>query len=378
MKAFSEKMTPALHSDYIIDGIPQEFTPAEILNEISIEKSTAPDGGAQIADETAEPVFKACKFSMEHMHYYASRIQAIRQRHFNTAFTESRTTALIEEALIDALWRKGHFRLADLALEAGWKWNFEGTGQAASFYSSCAAAADFIDSLGIRIQKYKASEADICELKFSPCIAHNVLEDEDMLEVNPYRSDNPEMEDSRKIGSDIVPDPDSWIIYIPFDTCDYRLGGSALSEAMDTSSEVAPETGDADYFMDCFELVRELSEDGILLSAGTVCNGGLLTALKGMCGKCGATINISDIKKASHEQDAIRLLFAEVPGAVIQIRDIDFDYIDAEMLLQDVVYYPLGHPSEDCADITVVDTGKTNLESILDSLIRSQSSEGED
>ena len=63
---------------------------------------------------------------------------------------------------------------------------------------------------------------------------------------------------------------------------------------------------------------------------------------------------------------------------MIQIRDIDFDYIDAEMLLQDIVYFPLGHPDVTGRDITVTETGKSTIESILDSLIRSQSSEGED
>ena len=46
------------------------------------------------------------------------------------------------------------------------------------------------------------------------------------------------------------------------------------------------------------------------------------------------------------ETDMVKVLFGEVPGVVMEIRDIDFDYVDAEMLLQDVAYYPIGHPGK--------------------------------
>ena len=73
-----------------------------------------------------------------------------------------------------------------------------------------------------------------------------------------------------------------------------------------------------------------------------------------------------------------RLLFAEVPGAIIQIRDEDYDYLDAEFMLQDVVFYPLGHPVHGRSEIKVDASGKNGILNILESIIRSQSSEGED
>ena len=73
----------------------------------------------------------------------------------------------------------------------------------------------------------------------------------------------------------------------------------------------------------------------------------------------------------------MRLLFAEVPGAVIQIRDIDFDYIDAELLLQDVAFYPLGHPVSG-GGVRIRSSVKTGIQNILDALIQKQGGEGED
>ena len=56
----------------------------------------------------------------------------------------------------------------------------------------------------------------------------------------------------------------------------------------------------------------------------------------------------------------MRILFSEVPGVIFQINDSDYDYLDAELLLQDVMYFPLGHPVR----------RKGKVGAILDSLIR--------
>jgi phosphoribosylformylglycinamidine (FGAM) synthase-like enzyme len=127
--------------------------------------------------------------------------------------------------------------------------------------------------------------------------------------------------------------------------------------------------------MDCYEVVRELVEDGIVKAGATVSGGGLITALRAMCGATsGASICISDICQAHSNELPIRVLFAEVPGVIIQIADIDYDYVDAELLLQDVVFFPLGHP--DISTSGIVFTEKTDLPHILESLMSSM--EGED
>ena len=91
----------------------------------------------------------------------------------------------------------------------------------------------------------------------------------------------------------------------------------------------------------------------------------------------GHSLSVSDIVKAYNEKP-VRVLFAEVPGVILQIADIDYDYVDAELLLQDVVYFPLGHPVPGNADLRVAHEEKTGLSSILESLLYTQTSEGED
>ena len=89
--------------------------------------------------------------------------------------------------------------------------------------------------------------------------------------------------------------------------------------------------------------------------------GGMVAALDSMVSPLvGAEVNISDLKRAYPSSDVVTILFSEVPGVIFQINDSDYDYLDAELLLQDVMYFPLGHPVR----------RKGKVGAILDSLIR--------
>ena len=204
-------------------------------------------------------------------------------------------------------------------------------------------------------------------------------EEKDFFEELPWGTEHPVMRAQNAHPSRLLPDAQSWLIYVPFENADYRLGASALAQVLGVSGAVAPQLEDADYFIDCYEIVRELVEDGVVLSGVTVSDGGLLPALRRMCSsKVGCTVDLSALKSATGESDPVRLLFSEVPGVLFQIADIDYDYVDAELLLQDVAYYPLGHPTPGEPGVRVSKAGRTGIQTILESLIRSQSPEGED
>ena len=94
----------------------------------------------------------------------------------------------------------------------------------------------------------------------------------------------------------LIDDPDSWLVYVPMESCEYRLGGSLLSELLQQGSDVAPAPSDPDYFIDCFEVVREMVEDGVIIAGASVGRGGLMTALKRMSlaseAKTGASVSL--------------------------------------------------------------------------------------
>ena len=115
----------------------------------------------------------------------------------------------------------------------------------------------------------------------------------------------------------------------------------------------------------------------MLLSAATVGPLSLMDTLSRMCSRlCALDADISGIMDAYGEKQALRVLFSNIPGVVIQIRDQDFDYLDAELLLQDVAYYPLGHPDTALGELKISTQGNSGLQSILASLLKG--AEGED
>lgn len=386
-----KEKTSALHSKYIIDGATKRLTPAEMLDDClagKIEKrQDGSEGFEPVVDESTDPSPSLNRFKSQEIEGYLTKVASLSDepRQFQTSFADTWTKGRIAKALLDALWMNGRFKLCDLTVAAKWRWNARPLGNMAAFYDSVEATADYINDLGICLSGYSFTESSgLCQASFKVGASEktNDLREEDEIFLPgdaPFGSEHPVLGRRRAVPGQLAPDPDSWIIYVPFDSCGFRLGGSLLCEALGQSGDNFPEIGDADYFIDCYEVVREFVEDKVTVAAATVSDGGLLPTLKRMCqGDIGADIDISGIMRAYGESDKVRILFSEIPGAVIQIKDIDYDYIDAEFLLQDIAYYPLGHPVSGTGSINVTSSGANGLSGILQSLLTSQASEGED
>lgn len=384
-----KEKTSALHSKYIIDGVSRRLTPAEMLDDClaSKEENHLPEkeGFEPVIDESTDPSPSMKTFQDQDVQGYLATVASLldEPRPFPTAFADSYTKGRIAKALLDVAWMNGHFKLSDLTVAARWRWNTKPLGNMAAFYSSAEATADYINDLGICLSAYSFSEnGRLCQASFKvgACGKATAQEEDDIFLPGdaPFGSEHPVLGRRRAVPDKLAADPDSWIIYVPFDSCDFRLGGSLLGDALGQNGDNFPEIGDADYFIDCYEVVRELVEDKVAISAATTSDGGLLTALKLMCsGDVGADIDISGIMSAYGEERNVRVLFSEVPGAIIQIKDSDYDYVDAEFLLQDIAYYPIGHPVTGTGEVNVKTCG-SGIANILQSLLGSQTSEGED
>ncbi|MCR5520082.1 MAG: hypothetical protein K6F21_07090 [Bacteroidales bacterium] len=373
-----ENKSAMLHSPYIIDGVRQSVTPAQILGDVSIYpvESWSGDNLPPLVDEIPDVDPSPVKLDSRKVEKYLSAVQKA-VRTFPMAFAGPYTRAKIAKTLIDCIWRLGHFRIGDISIDAQWQWNNLEVGNTAGFYNSVEALGDMLDSLNIGLRDFGCEETEgPCKLQLSADL--RPIQDEEELVEEPYTTHDPHM-GAAGIAGTFQPDEASWIVYVPFDSSPYRLGGSLLAQSQGLNPPTAPQIDDTDYFVDCFEVVRELVEDGIVLAGATVSEGGLLPALKGMAtSQTGALLDFSDLKRASADSDMVSILFSEVPGAIIQIRDIDFDYIDAELLLQDVAFYPLGHPAANGGEVRVKASAKTGIQNILESLVQRQGGEGED
>lgn len=378
----------ALYSQYIIDGVKYDATPAELLEECMRNVPAAwPGSGshADIIDESTEPPVTTFTYDNERdLEYLKTCMKASKdERTFRMLYADTFTRQRIAYALIDRLWNQGHYRLGNLEMWARWSWNKRPLGNMAAFYTSAEAVNSYLFDLGVRLCECIYEECDQeSNVWFDAWLPEREVEDdEDTQEVSfkssPYESRHPWISEKRKCPSTLKPDSSSWVIYIPFDTCSFRLGGSLLAQSQGRNGGVGPKIKDPDYFIDCFEVIRELVEDGIVMAGATVGDGGMATAAGKMCKDCGLDMDISGMMASYQENDSTRLLFSEVPGVLIQISDNDYDYLDSQLILQDVAYYPIGHPNPGNKKISLLKRGKSGVAGILASLLE-QASEGED
>ena len=384
-----KRSVSALYSPYVIDGVQMDYTPAQMLDDCmpAGTRSTEQNPGTydSIVDEITDPTPKKTVYDRESVTAYLDRIMEIKDNvpHNAAHYPKSYTRRKIAGELISALWKKGHFTLEDLKLDAGWKWDNVPLGNMAAFYFSAEAAGQYIFGLGIRLESYsfvKSSGSSDVEFRVNADVTKDEEAENEYDFFNEQEAGEPHycwMADDAKCGNKLIGDPDSWLIYIPFDTCSFRLGDSLLERAAGVSGDKAPSVQDPDYFIDCFEVVRELIEDGVIISGTTVGPGGLAAAAASMCGDYGIKIDISGIGRAAGETDPVRILFSEIPGVLVQIRDDDYDYIDSQMLLQDIAYFPLGHPVPD-SGFGILQGRHPGVSDILASLVLGHCSEGED
>lgn len=360
-------------STYVIDGVKMGATPAELLAECMVNPSVSYEDSPEIVDESVDPVPSVYKFNLDEIRNYIEKIRNSEPR-FAIPFPEKAARAAVAEALTESIFKGGHFRLQDIGLGLEWNWNCGKMGHMATFYRCVESAAQYIWDLGVKVSGYSCYDSEECSMNCFP-----EANDLNSGEIVSEGEVHVEMVEEWRIPSKAKNDPSSWIIYVPFDTCPYRLGGSAFSRFFGNGGDLAPEVGDPDYFIDCFEVVREMVEDGVAIAGVGVGRGGLATAAARLAGEGGLSLDVSAIASTNGEDNLARLLFGEVPGVLIQISDDDYDYVDSQFLLQDVAYYAVGRPTDKKTGLYVRKGGKAPIASILESLLQSrETAEGED
>lgn len=426
----------ALFSHYVIDGARKEMTPAQMLEECMNGGRLVPDLDDQsesfedILDESVDPEIHTSSDCPTNLEDCLNKVYFARESNDPVSHhTESRLMKLaVAQALVDSVWNPELGLLPNLSLQLDWEWNEEPMGAFASFHSGVSALTSYLFDLNVsvagasytpaphdrlNVKVLPAADAicdesldcinllddcSTCDCSVSDCSASFIPSDERNKshpsdegnkfhpsdERNKYHHFHDEMEASTPTDnhSPLAMDPSSWLVYVPFDTAVCHLGGSLYCDVIGSTGEPVQDLSDPCYFADCFEVVKEIVHDGVALAGVTVGRGGLLTAMKELCSRgdnpVGVQVNIAGILSLNSELDARSVLFSELPGVIIQVADSDIDYIDSQFLLQDVAYFPLGHPDFTSTNISVRQDGKTGIAVILDSLLGSQTAEGED
>lgn len=417
-----ERNPDVFYSKYVIDGVRQDLTPADMLDECMLPVENR--AGELDEEELPEIWDEKMDVPPENMEYSAAQIpayikevtdaaSAAQDREFNVLYPESFARQRVAASLIDTLWLDGEFRLDDLRLWAEWGWDSEKVGNMAAFYASVQSATEYIYDIGVEVQGYlyedekgecvnsyfatlasygedMEQEEDLAEVEDVPdkdWEDDDVAPDEERLwtvggapDVNLDADREVWMGDERRCSARLVGDPasGSFLIYVPFDTCSPRLGGSLFAKSLGCNGGAALNIADPDYFIDCYEVVRDLVSDRVVLSSRTVCDGGLAVAAEKLAAASGLGIrlNVNGICAACGETDIVKVLFAEIPGVLLQIAADDSDYIDSQFLLQDVAYYRVGRPDPSFDGVEVAPENN-GIDRVLSALL-DDASEGED
>ena len=217
----------------------------------------------------------------------------------------------IAEALTNIIWAPLEGGIRSVSLSANWMWPAKNQGENARIYQAVEAASDFACQLGINIPTGKDSMSMTQKYSDEVVLAPGTV----------IISAAGEVTDVRKVVEPVlVNDESKELLFIDFSFCEREIGGSAFSQIRNKIGKTAPSVLDAEKFVTAFNTVQWLVENELLLSGHDVGSGGLITTLLEMCfcnNKGGMQVDLTGIG----EPDAVKVLFSENPGIVIQCAD---------------------------------------------------------
>jgi len=217
----------------------------------------------------------------------------------------------IAEALTNIIFAPLTDKLEGVSLSANWMWPCRNEGEDARLYTAVQAASEFACDLGINIPTGKDSLS--MTQKYG---------DEKVLSPGTVIiSAGAEVQDIRKIVSPVIRnDKNTTIYYIDFSFDQLKLGGSALAQVLNKLGNDVPTVKNTEYFADAFNAIQEAVDRELILAGHDISAGGMITALLEMCFanvEGGLEVMLDKIA----EPDIIKILFAENPGILVQVKD---------------------------------------------------------
>ena len=255
----------------------------------------------------------------------------------------------VSEALTNIVWAQLKDGIDTVSLSANWMWPCRSQeGEDARLYTAVEALSKFCIELGINVPTGKDSLSMTQQYPDgTKVIAPGTV----------IVSAGGEVNDVRKTVSPVVVNDKRTVLYhIDFSFDELRLGGSAFAQSLNKIGDDVPCTRDAEYFRAAFNAIQEMIGRGLILAGHDISAGGLVTTLLEMCfanTEGGLSVNLDGLK----ENDFIKVLFAENPGVVIQVRDADKAAV--MQILEDagVAAVKIGHPVEDSRELVVSKDG---------------------
>ena len=213
----------------------------------------------------------------------------------------------ITESLTNIIWAPLKDNLASVSLSANWMWPCKNKGEDARLYKAVKAVSEFAIDLGINVPTGKDSLSMKQKYPDGDVISPGTVIISAAANCN----------DIAKVVEPVLQVDGGNIYYINISQDDFKLGGSSFNQVLNTIGNEAPDVKNTAYVKTVFNTIQNLIKADKITAGHDVASGGLITTLLEMSFadvNLGADFNISSL----HEEDSIKVLFAENSGIVFQ------------------------------------------------------------
>ncbi|MBR6087294.1 MAG: phosphoribosylformylglycinamidine synthase [Prevotella sp.] len=258
---------------------------------------------------------------------------------------EAGSVLSVAEALTNLVWApldtpegKGSTCMDSISLSANWMWPCRAQqGEDARLYSAVKALSDFCLALQVNVPTGKDSLSMTQKYPDGKKI---------IAPGTVIVSAGGEVSDVKKTVSPVIntTEKNTRLYYIDFSFDKLQLGGSAFAQSRGKVGSDVPTVMNPEYFRDAFIAIQQLVSEGLVLAGHDISAGGIITCLLEMCfanTKGGLDINFNKLA----EGDIVKILFAENPGVVIQVKDSDATRVKKILDDAGVGYAKIGNPT---------------------------------
>jgi len=265
---------------------------------------------------------------------------------------EAGSRIAIAESLTNLVFAPIEDGLKGVSCSANWMWPCKNPGEDARLYAAVEAVSEMAITLGINIPTGKDSLSMTQKYKDGKVVyAPGTVIISASGEVTNIR---------QVVTPDLSNAPGSGLLYIDMSSCALALGGSSLAQILNRLGNTTPDIKNVSYFGEVFNAVQKLIKNNLVLSGHDVSSGGLITSLLEMCfphTALGMSISTDGFK----EQDLIKILFAENPALVLQVKNAE--EISAQLKKEGITALLIG-TVEASQDLTIKHQGAVKALSI--------------
>jgi len=236
----------------------------------------------------------------------------------------------ITESLTNIIWAPLKDGLDSISLSANWMWPCKNEGEDARLYKAVKAVSQFSIALGINVPTGKDS------LSMKQKYSDGEVISPGTVIISAAGNCN----EISKVVEPLLHLDGGNIYYINISQDAYKLGGSSFNQSLNAIGNEAPDVKNAAFVKNTFNTLQELIKGDKIKAGHDVASGGLITTLLEMCfatTNLGADFDISSL----HEEDSIKVLFAENSGIVFQA-DASVEAILSE---NNVEFFNIGTPN---------------------------------